>query len=94
MQLWLLEKSSPATVLQSWHASYSATEVARGVGVVIYAAAPPSRRTIGQVNHSLLHCLHCVELERVSMCRGAQQGAQDTNQWIEGFCGEVLWWFL
>ena len=28
MQLWLLEKSSPATVLQTWLTSTSATEVA------------------------------------------------------------------
>ena len=70
------------------------------VGVVIYAAAPPSRRTIGQVCghcaralalHSALCGLHTVEEERVSMCRpGLSRGAQDTNQWIEGSRGEVL----
>ena len=43
---------SPTPVLQS----YSATEVGTGVGVVIYAAAPPSRRTIGQVRHCAALC--------------------------------------
>ena len=58
--------SSPAPVLQRWLTSYSATEVGTGVGVVIYAAAPPSRRTIGQVSHCAALCeagvLHCAAL--------------------------------
>ena len=60
------------------HQLQSAREVGTGVGVVIYAAAPPSRRTIGQVSHCAALCeagvLHCVEPERVWMCRGGSAG--------------------
>ena len=96
MQLWLLEKSSPATVLQTWLTSTSATELQcyrgghrSGSGDICSSSSLPPHHWSGEP----LCCtvLYCVEPEEgLDVQRRLSRGAQDTNQWIEGSCGEVL----
>ena len=109
MQLWLLEKSSPATVLQSRLTSYRATEVAHqlqcyrgghrsGSGDICSSSSLPPHHWSGEAlccivwrRCAALSAL-CAPWEGLDVQRRLSRGAQDTNQWIEGSCGEVLWW--